>query len=189
MYTSDCVWNCFAFVMALRWAIEFHARDVAEAAFDHPYPGDDRARPVVRGLPILERQWHGDDHNEDRPGMRVPSGGLSRCEDRVLDEHPAPVRIGGAGDRRDRDVLDPGVGNEETQSCGAGRQLGRKEMGRVRHTPRQDAPHETDDEREREPPHGLLLLQVRAAAMAVTRALCPRRTMRRGACANACADG
>src|SRR3989442_3807490 len=25
MYTSDCVWNCFAFVMALRWAIEFHA--------------------------------------------------------------------------------------------------------------------------------------------------------------------
>src|SRR3989442_4571945 len=25
MYTSDCVWNCFAFVMALRWAIAFHA--------------------------------------------------------------------------------------------------------------------------------------------------------------------
>ena len=25
MYTSDCVWNCFAFVMALRWAIAFQA--------------------------------------------------------------------------------------------------------------------------------------------------------------------
>src|SRR2546428_4980364 len=25
MYTIDCVWNCFAFVTALRWAIEFQA--------------------------------------------------------------------------------------------------------------------------------------------------------------------
>src|SRR2546428_6705061 len=25
MYTSDCVWNCFAFVIALRWAIAFQA--------------------------------------------------------------------------------------------------------------------------------------------------------------------
>src|SRR2546430_8336735 len=25
MYTIDCVWKCFAFVIALRWAIAFHA--------------------------------------------------------------------------------------------------------------------------------------------------------------------
>src|SRR2546425_2702005 len=257
MYTSDCVWNCFAFVIALRWAIAFQAMtasgptrtwvpadeadagavgdaaqalstatatsitmgrsrvaikdpllalmrgrqasrngladgvavgrqdigrvelgtggpgrramDVAEAAVDEPVAGDDRARRAVRALRIFERQRPGDDHHEDRARMRVPPGGLSRCEDRVLDEHPTPVRIGGSGDRLDRNVLDPVVGDQETQGCGAGRQLGWEEMGRVRHASRQDAPHETDDEREREPSHGLLLLRTGAAAFAVPR--------------------
>src|SRR2546428_10719572 len=98
--------------------------------------------------------------------MRVPSGGLSRREDGVLDEHPAPVRIDGSGDRLDRDVPDPVVGNKETQGCGPGRQLGWEEMRCVRQTSRQDAPHETDDEREREPSPGPLLLRTRPAALA-----------------------
>src|SRR2546422_9501557 len=74
--------------------------------------------------------------------------------------------MGGSGDRLDRDVLDPVVGDKETQGCGAGRQLGWEEMRCVRQTSRQDAPHETDDEREREPSHGLLLLRTGAVALA-----------------------
>src|SRR3989442_13406710 len=103
--------------------------------------------------------------------MRVPSGGLSRREDGVLDEHPAPVRIDGSGDRLDREVLDSVVGNKETQGCGAGRQLGWEEMRCVRQTSRPGAPHETDGEREREPSPRLLLLRTGAAALAVPRGL------------------